>query len=274
MCNSVINPNPDSFNNSLNFSDYTPQPQYQTYSCELCGNDACYGHYCTPQVPTPEPCYKQNYDEFPQTSPSLPQYLCCTRYGGPHETFQCDKLIFDEPYCENCGGPHETFQCQPMNYYEPNSCYDSNYFSFDQIEPPQFPVIHKPPQEMSIQDMEDLKQQYLDEMKTLINGNYYRNGNKGNFNEMSIEIRKKEKEQLEQVANLSTYPSQHFNSFCYDDDDDEENTIAITPEEPVDSLIMKDEHLDTILETESDEFIKSSVENLVPTPSESEDFSD
>ncbi|GJW13441.1 putative reverse transcriptase domain-containing protein [Tanacetum coccineum] len=70
------------------------------------------------------------------------------------------------------------------------------------------------------------------------------------------------------------YPVVTFNSFCYDDDDDEEYTIAITPEEPVDSLIMEDEHLDTILEMESDKFIKSSVENLVPTPSESEDFSD
>nr|GEX76394.1 hypothetical protein [Tanacetum cinerariifolium] len=34
---------------------------------------------------------------------------------------------------------------------------------------------------------------------------------------------------------------------------------------------MGDEHLDTILETKSNEFIKSSVENLVPNPSESED---
>nr|GEW71179.1 hypothetical protein [Tanacetum cinerariifolium] len=34
---------------------------------------------------------------------------------------------------------------------------------------------------------------------------------------------------------------------------------------------MEDEHLDTILEIESDEFIKSSVENLVQNPSESED---
>ncbi|GJS61841.1 hypothetical protein Tco_0656625 [Tanacetum coccineum] len=37
---------------------------------------------------------------------------------------------------------------------------------------------------------------------------------------------------------------------------------------------MEDEHLDTIPATESDEFIKSSVENLVENPSESEDFSD
>nr|GFB74150.1 hypothetical protein [Tanacetum cinerariifolium] len=34
---------------------------------------------------------------------------------------------------------------------------------------------------------------------------------------------------------------------------------------------MGDEHLDTIPEKQSDEFIKSSVENLVPNPSESED---
>nr|GEY08938.1 hypothetical protein [Tanacetum cinerariifolium]GEY08946.1 hypothetical protein [Tanacetum cinerariifolium] len=38
-------------------------------------------------------------------------------------------------------------------------------------------------------------------------------------------------------------------------------------------LYMLNEHLDTIPETKSDEFIKSSVENLVPIPSEFEDFS-
>nr|GEW70875.1 hypothetical protein [Tanacetum cinerariifolium] len=70
---------------------------------------------------------------------------------------------------------------------------------------------------------------------------------------------------------------------CYDDDDYEEESnslkdniiselspcFAITPNELVDSLSMGDEHLDTISETESGEFIKSSVENLVPNPSES-----
>ncbi|GKE30271.1 hypothetical protein Tco_1445655, partial [Tanacetum coccineum] len=73
---------------------------------------------------------------------------------------------------------------------------------------------------------------------------------------------------------------------CYDDYDDEESSIplkdiiisglpscvAITSvlltEEPVDSLIMKDEHLDTIPATESDEVIKSSVEDLVSILSE------
>ncbi|GKF28120.1 hypothetical protein Tco_0094462, partial [Tanacetum coccineum] len=53
---------------------------------------------------------------------------------------------------------------------------------------------------------------------------------------------------------------------------------AITPdlsiEEPDNSLIMGDEPLSTIPVTESDEVIKSSVENLVPIPSEFEGISD
>nr|GEV46599.1 hypothetical protein [Tanacetum cinerariifolium] len=73
---------------------------------------------------------------------------------------------------------------------------------------------------------------------------------------------------------------------CYDDDDDDESSIplsdiiisklppyiAITPVVSTkDSLIIGDEHLDNIPEMKSNEFIKSSVENLVPNPSESED---
>nr|GEY48477.1 hypothetical protein [Tanacetum cinerariifolium] len=54
---------------------------------------------------------------------------------------------------------------------------------------------------------------------------------------------------------------------CYDDDDNYNS--AITPNEPIDSLSMRNEHLNTIPVTESDKFIKSCVENLVPNPSES-----
>ncbi|GJS24070.1 hypothetical protein Tco_0452702 [Tanacetum coccineum] len=64
----------------------------------------------------------------------------------------------------------------------------------------------------------------------------------------------------------------------YYEDDDEEYTIVITPdlpnEKPDNSLSMGDEHLSTIPETESNEVIKSSVENLVQISSESEDLSD
>ncbi|GJW43703.1 hypothetical protein Tco_0072502 [Tanacetum coccineum] len=172
-------------------------------------------------------------------------------------------------------------------------------------------IDQSPLQEMSIQDMEDLKQHYLDEMLSLSNDlqiKDYRNEKidirfrrecenmidelKGKFNGMSIEInKKKELQRLEQVANLSTYPSQRFKSFCYDDDDDydyEKSTIPLneidsqippsianTPVlEPEDSLIIGNEDLSTIPEKESDKFIKSSVEDLVPIPSESKDTSE
>nr|GEX99992.1 hypothetical protein [Tanacetum cinerariifolium] len=48
----------------------------------------------------------------------------------------------------------------------------------------------------------------------------------------------------------------------------------LSTKEPDNSLSMGDEHLDTILAMESDEFIKSGVEDLIPIPSESEGFSE
>nr|GFB23127.1 hypothetical protein [Tanacetum cinerariifolium] len=71
----------------------------------------------------------------------------------------------------------------------------------------------------------------------------------------------------------------------YDNDYDEysiqvskKSPIAIAPvlptEKPDNSLSMGDEHLDTIPEMKSDEVIKSSVEDLVPIPSESEGTKD
>nr|GEU73972.1 hypothetical protein [Tanacetum cinerariifolium] len=161
--------------------------------------------------------------------------------------------------------------------------------------------------------MEGLKQHYLDEMLSLSNDlgiKDYRNEKndihfrrdckdtihelKGKFNEMSIEINKRrERQYLEQVVNLSSISSQRVNSFSYDDDDDydyeessnslnetisqEPSSIANTPIlltlEPGDSLKIGNEELSTILEKELDAFIKSSVEDLIPIPSESEDTS-
>nr|GFC28196.1 hypothetical protein [Tanacetum cinerariifolium] len=139
----------------------------------------------------------------------------------------CDQLIFDEPYCKHCGGPHMNYQCQPMN----QDSYNSNSLSFDQPQPPQSSVIHQPPQELSVQEMEDLKQQYLDELKRL--------------------------------SNLEYRDEDYTSAIIHDEP-------VLSTEEPDNSLSMGDEHLDTIPATESDEFIKSGVENLIPIPSESE----
>ncbi|GJS73203.1 hypothetical protein Tco_0706044 [Tanacetum coccineum] len=283
---------------------FNPPPQPPIYSCEFCGNDARYGHYCTPQVPFiyPEPCYNQDFN-FPQDFHDFQQqYLCCENCGGPHEAFQCQPLNYYEPNpcydsnysgydqfdnshpqqflcCENCGGPHEIYQCQPMNedyYHEQNSCYDPNSFGFDQFQPPQYTVNHP-----IFNDQNDFlnSQNKLMEQLTSIRdmvGQY-------------IQKKEEEKRIEEEQAAKDRYWKIPV---CYDDDDDEESSIplkdiiisglppcvAIIPvlftEEPVDSLIMEDEHLDTISETESDELIKPSVEDLVQIPSESEDSSE
>nr|GEY24648.1 hypothetical protein [Tanacetum cinerariifolium] len=79
--------------------------------CESKYYKSCMGGTCNrrivtiiamPQFPInyeSEPGYIENYNSYPYDSSSLPQqYPCCTRCGGPHETCQCDQLIFDEPY--------------------------------------------------------------------------------------------------------------------------------------------------------------------------------
>nr|GEZ53654.1 hypothetical protein [Tanacetum cinerariifolium] len=86
--------------------------------------------------------------------------------------------------------------------------------------------------------MEDLKQQYLDELKRLSNLEYR--------DEIKI---------VELKENFNVTP-------------------ILSTENPDNSLSMGDEHLDTILATESDEVIKSSVEDLIPIPSESEGIPD
>ncbi|GKF66137.1 hypothetical protein Tco_0192654 [Tanacetum coccineum] len=97
-------------------------------------------------------------------------------------------------------------------------------------------------QEMSIQDMEDLKHHYLDEMLSLSNDlqiKDYRHEKidirfrrecksmidelKGKFNEMSIEINKKK--ELKHLGQAVKFSSQYWKPpIFYDDDDDCNNT--------------------------------------------------
>nr|GEW14640.1 hypothetical protein [Tanacetum cinerariifolium] len=138
LCNSgnsyVYDPNPNSFDCPPD-SYHSPYPTYETYSYESYGNNSQFGYDCQPQFPLhyeSEQGYNENYTSYPYDSLSLPQqYFCCARCGGPHETCQCDQLIFDEPYCKHCGGPHMIYQCQLMN----QDSYNSNYLGFDQPQP-------------------------------------------------------------------------------------------------------------------------------------------
>ncbi|GJS44662.1 hypothetical protein Tco_0594783 [Tanacetum coccineum] len=173
-----------------------------------------------------------------------------------------------------------------MNYYEPNPCYDSNYSGFDQFEPSQFPVIHQPIREKTCAEL--LAEERAANINTqpmqysVVHQPPQEETNKQYQPEGILELFRKLHDDVqnihEELAEYINTPNWNRPIVYYDDDDDEDYTIAITPvlstKEPVDSLIMEDEHLDTIPATESDEVIKSSVENLVQIPSESEGIPD
>nr|GEV01750.1 hypothetical protein [Tanacetum cinerariifolium] len=227
----------------------------QRYTCKSCGKGAHYGYNCPPKVPiisNPKPCHNQNFEEFPQTLPSFHP----TCYSGDENSFAYDStpnVVNDSPNVFN-------LPSQPPTYSNEFYRNDAPY-SYDC--PPQVPFIYnRKPINDSMFELHGMFQAWFQQRK-------------------------------DQVVNLDYYSPkplqcQKIPSY-YDDDDDEESStplrdiiiselplcIAITPilstKEPKDSLIMGDEHLDTIPKKESDEFIKSSVENLVPNPGESKD---
>nr|GEW25826.1 hypothetical protein [Tanacetum cinerariifolium] len=143
----------------------------------------------------------------------------------------------------------------------------NNSPSFDQTQLSQFPVIYPPPQETSIEIFHDQENDAF-----------------GNKKYKPEDIQDLFRKLLDDLQNIHEEMAEYINSpgwnrpTFYDDDDDVDYTIAITPvlsiEEPDNSLSMRDKHLDTIPATESDEVRKSSVEDLVSIPSESEGIPD
>nr|GEZ04071.1 hypothetical protein [Tanacetum cinerariifolium] len=190
---------------------FDPPLQPPLYSCEFYGNDARYGHYCTPQVLFiyPELYYDQDFNFSQDFHDFQQQYLCC----------------------ENYRGPHEAYQCHPMNedyYHEQNSCYDPNSFGFDQFQPPQYTVNHRIFKAQN--DLFNSQNKLMEQLTSICDmvGQYIQ--------------KKEEQKQIkeEQVAKARYWKI----PICYDDDDDEDYAIA------------------------------SSVESLVPIPSESEGIPD
>ncbi|GJU37232.1 hypothetical protein Tco_1185586 [Tanacetum coccineum] len=293
----VYDPNPYSYNETPNFFNQPPQYQYETYSCEFCGGNSHPGYDCqTGNTPVFDqgPCYNQDFG-----------------FNQPLHYFPSQPQQFP---CENCGGLHENFQCQPLNqnFYEPNHCYNSNFSGFDQYQPTQFPEIHYPPQTTDteiLQARENLMetiQAFLKEydhippeekcMALLLAEERFLKIKQAmeeeqNQPEVMQELLLKLMKDLQILKGIQPKQAEQEEPAAQNflinlnfpmADDDEYTVIyrkpkAITPdlpiEEPDNSLSMGDEHLNTILETE-----KSSVENLVPIPSEfkgiSEDICD
>ncbi|GKD91751.1 hypothetical protein Tco_1367258 [Tanacetum coccineum] len=180
--------------------------------------------------------------------------------------------------------------------------YNSNSFGFDQLQPPQYPVIHNPPQETSVEilqakeDLMKLIQTFLKKFNHIYFGETAKvlllawekffeiqHAKPEDIQELLHKLLKDLQIISEELSEFINCPSCNHPTFY--DDDDEEYTIqyreylensskAIAPDLPTkrtcvsSSLSMGDKHLDTISETELD------IENLVPIPSESEVTSD
>ncbi|GJR79466.1 hypothetical protein Tco_0150251 [Tanacetum coccineum] len=253
------NPNLNSLNDSPNISENVSQspPLIDHHCCYGCGDSLDF-----PIISNPKPCNNQIVDELPQTLPSFDP----TCYFGDGSSFTYDStpnFVDDSPNVFNPSSQPPTYSCefygndahygygcppQVLIISNPEPCYnqDFNFPQNFQVEEQAANIDQSPPQEMSIKDMEDLKQHYLNEMKSLINDlqiKDYRNVRidiqyrreceikidelKQNFNGMSIEIRKKEKELLQQEQAAYVRTSQRFNFIYYDDDDDEESSITL-----------------------------------------------
>ncbi|GJQ90482.1 hypothetical protein Tco_0001621 [Tanacetum coccineum] len=122
-------------------------------------------------------------------------------------------------------------------YHEQNSCYDPNSFGFDQFQPLQYTVNYP---------IFNAKNKFLNSQNKLME-------QMTSICDMAGQIMQK-KEEDKRIAEEQATKDRYWKiPICYDDDED--YTIAITPvlstEEPVDSLIIEDEHLDAISTTES-----------------------
>nr|GFA42659.1 hypothetical protein [Tanacetum cinerariifolium]GFA42689.1 hypothetical protein [Tanacetum cinerariifolium] len=285
---------------------------YRRCTCESCGNGAHIGYNCPPKVSVvsnPEPYHNQNVDELPQAltnfhpayysgegdsfahdstpnsindSPNvfhLPPQTPTNSYefcrNNDHYSYDCPSQVpciyNSEPYynqdfnfpqnfqivqqqcpcCESRGGPHENFKCQQVIFYEPccGNCegLHETSQSWDRVSEIKNAVGNK---QYKPEDVQELFRKLLKDVQNI-------------------------HEELAEYINIPSWNCPAFSSHDDDDDDDDENyTIAITPEEPNNSLNMGDEHLDTNPVMESDEVIKSSVEDLVPIPNQFEGFFD
>nr|GEX90585.1 hypothetical protein [Tanacetum cinerariifolium] len=241
-------------------------------TCESCGNGAHIGYNCPPKVPVvsnPKPCHNQNVGELPQTLTNFHP----TCYSGDEDSFAPDStpnFVNESPNVFH--PPPQT----PTNSYE--FCGNDAHYSYDcppqvpyQFQPPQPPVIHPPPQEISVEISHDHENDRVFEIKNAVGNKQYK---PEDVQELFRKLLNDMQNIHEELAEYINIPSWNCPAFSSHDDDDENYTIAITPEEPDNSLSMGDEHLDTIPATESNEVIKSSVEDLVPILSESEGILD
>nr|GEX32631.1 hypothetical protein [Tanacetum cinerariifolium] len=182
--------------------------------------------------------------------PSLGNNTICELCGkGAHYGYNCSSKVSIIPALEPFNNQTVDELSQTLPNFDPTCYYeDGNSFTYDSTSN----IVHDSP---NIFDPPSQPPLYSCEF-------FENNARYGHYCTPQEEEKQIEEEQVAKARYWKIL-------VCYNDDD-EDYTIAITLTEPDNSLSMRDEHLDTIPATESDEFIKSSVKNLVPNPSESE----
>nr|GEV53245.1 reverse transcriptase domain-containing protein [Tanacetum cinerariifolium] len=233
----IYYPNPESFNEVQSIFNPPPQSHYNIYLCQICERNSHYSYECSQQVPLvyePEPCYNQNFGDNDYA------------HDSPGVT-----PLMDHHCCYKCGDSLDGFFC---NQYTCESCGNGAHDVYNY--PSHVPLIKTLP---------SFPQQYLccEDFGVLTRPfNYSVNQPLNIQNELTNhDLFINELIQQKLNENAQSFPAIVI-------------TFDIPIVEPENSQRMGDEHLDTIPEKESDEFIKSSVENFVPSPSESEDDSE
>nr|GEW16965.1 hypothetical protein [Tanacetum cinerariifolium] len=163
--------------------------------------------------------------------------------SGPEFTWECeDSFRKKYPHLftnRATSGPHETFQCQLTNedyYHEQNSCYNSNSFSFDHCQPPQYTINH--PIFDAHNDLLSFRTTLMKQMTTLTS-----------MCEMVCQNFQKKQEE-KQIEEEQAAKARYWKiPACCDDDDDYNSTITpvLSTEEPVTSLSILDTMCDVHL---------------------------
>nr|GEZ24121.1 hypothetical protein [Tanacetum cinerariifolium] len=247
----TVDSTPTYVDESLNV--FNPPPQPLVYPCEFCGNDAHYGHYCTPQASFiyPEPCYNQDFN--------LP-------YDDDDDEERSDSL--DDNIISRLSSFSVITPDEPvLSTEEPDNSLSMGDEHLDTI--------------LAMESDEFIKYgvENLIQIPKISSGSPTTNSDSSLYAsfifDLSINLfpladRSDTYEFINELIPFISPPE--YDCFLFKD-----YTSAITPDEPVlsteepdNSLSMGDEHLDTIPTTESDEFIKSCVETLIPILSESE----
>nr|GEV13931.1 putative reverse transcriptase domain-containing protein [Tanacetum cinerariifolium] len=215
--------------------------------------------------------FNQDHGENSSQSPPYIDHHCCYGCGDSLDGIFCHLCT-----CESCGNDaHYGYNYPPkvLIISNPEPCHNQNVDEFLQTLPSFHPTCYFGDENSFAYDSTP---NFVNDSHNIFNpppqpltDSYEFCGNDAHYSHDYPP---------QELAEYINTPSWNRPAFYNYDDDDEDYTIAITPvvstEELVDSLIIKDEHLDTIRATESNEVIKSSVEDLVSILSESEGIFD